>query len=262
MSQRNASAGWAWIKQGFGMLRKQPGELSTMLMGYMCALLVFSLIPLIGPLLPALLMPMLSVAFMRAGAHIELGRRAMPSLLLSGFRQPVLKPLLALGFVNLVVMGLAIAIFLGVNDGTYVKVVTGELARDAEEVRNSNFGTSLLSALLFYVPFGMALLFAPALVYWQKMAVGKAIFYSFFAVIRSLKSFIVFILCWFAILIVPAQIVAMLFGRTSFGVILMVPLSLILTVVLQCSFYASYRDIFGLPDNENEPEKPVIPPAE
>jgi len=262
MSQRKASAGWGWIKGGFGMLRKQPGELSTMLMGYMCALLVFSLIPLIGPLLPAILMPMLSVAFMRAGAHIELGKRAMPSLLLSGFRQPVVKPLVALGFVNLVVMGLAIAIFLMVNDGTYVKVVTGELARDADEVRDSNFGMSLLSALLFYVPFGMALLFAPALVYWQKMSVGKAIFYSFFAVVRSLKAFLVFVLCWFAILIVPAQLVALLFGRSSFAVILMVPLSLILTVVLQCSFYASYREIFGLPENEADAEKPPLPPAE
>ena len=43
-------------------------------------------------------------------------------------------------------------------------------------------------------------------------------------------------------------VLALLFNSANLIVMLMVPLSLLLTVVLYCSFYSSWFDVFGVPD--------------
>ena len=101
----------------------------------------------------------------------------------------------------------------------------------------------------------MAFWYAAPLVTWQKMGVGKSIFYSFFAVQRSGKAFLVYGLAWAMIgIIVPGMvsaIIAVLFGKTSVAIIILLPLSIIVTVVMYCSFYPTYTYIFGKPDDSS-----------
>ena len=51
----SARQGIEWIRQGFALFRKQPAELSMLFLLYMLLMFVLSLIPLVGQLLPLLL---------------------------------------------------------------------------------------------------------------------------------------------------------------------------------------------------------------
>mgnify|MGYP000396763937 CR=1 FL=1 len=117
----------------------------------------------------------------------------------------------------------------------------------------------ILLAIAMYVPAAMAFCFAAPLIYWKQVSLGKALFFSFFAVWRSLSAFIVFAATWFAISVVTSQLLAVIFGRTPLMMQLMMPLSMILTIIMHCSFYAAYRQIFGptdlaVPAKADEPE--------
>jgi hypothetical protein len=92
-----AKEGISWIKQGFALFRRQPSELSMLFLLYMLLMFSLSLIPLIGQLLPLMLVPAFTMAFMQACVEIEADRKVKPSLLLTAFRSPALGTLLKLG---------------------------------------------------------------------------------------------------------------------------------------------------------------------
>jgi hypothetical protein len=104
-----------------------------------------------------------------------------------------------------------------------------------------------------YIPAAMAFWYAAPLIFWQKMGVGKAVFYSFFAVKRAGSAFLVYGLSWMLIgVLLPALIsslIAMLFAKSFVVMLILLPLSLMLTVVMYCSFYPTYTAIFGRPDS-------------
>ena len=107
----------------------------------------------------------------------------------------------------------------------------------------------------------MCFWFAALLVAWKEMAVGKALFYSFFAVARCAKAFIVYALAWMLMgVILPSilsTIVKLLFGSSLLSLMVLLPLSLILTAILYCSFYPSYVTIFGAPDEADAGPMPM-----
>ena len=246
MENLPARTGWLWVKQGFDLFRKQPGGLSTLFLGYMFFMLAVSILPLLGQLLPVILVPVFSMAFMRACLYIEQKKRVLPTLLLTGFRKPAFFSLLTLGLLYLAVALLALGASALVDDGVFWQTVTGQI--DAKSLtRESNTGGAILLAIAVYIPAAMAFCFAAPLIYWQKMGLGKAIFFSFFSVLRSRKAFVVFALVWFGISVIGSQIVVRIFGRSEMAMMVMLPLSVILTVVMHCSFYASYRQLFGTP---------------
>jgi hypothetical protein len=84
------------------------------------------------------------------------------------------------------------------------------------------------------------------------MGVGKALFYSFFAVRRAGAAFLMYGLAWVAIgVLLPGVIsilIAALIGKTIAAMMVMLPLSVVLTVVMYCSFYATYTSVFGRPE--------------
>ena len=64
------SRGIEWIRQGFALFRQQPAELSMLFLLYMLLMFALSLIPMIGQMLPLLLVPAFSMAFMQACVEI------------------------------------------------------------------------------------------------------------------------------------------------------------------------------------------------
>ena len=103
-----------------------------------------------------------------------------------------------------------------------------------------------------YVPFSMAFWHAAPLAMWQGMGLFKAIFYSFFAVRRCGKAFLAYALGWIIIgIALPAvisAILSLLLGKTAVTVMLLMPLSVILTIVMYCSFYPTYTQVFDRPE--------------
>src|SRR5450830_317096 len=251
MEKLPASTGWSWVKQGFALFRKQPGGMSMLFLGYMFCMLAVSIVPLLGQLLPVILVPVFSVAFAQGCLNIDQGKRVLPSLLLSGFRKPAFPVLFGLGVLYIVVAIVALGISTLIDNGTLWQVVTGQLSQKEAALR-PNVSLAILLAMAVYVPAAMAFCFAAPLIYWQKVSLGKALFFSFFAVWRSLSAFLVFAASWSAISLISSQLLVMLFGTGSIMYQLMIPLSMILTIIMHCSFYAAYRQIFGLPVDDSK----------
>jgi hypothetical protein len=257
MEKLPAHIGWVWLKEGFALFRKQPAEISTLFLSYMFLMFAVGIVPLLGQVLPIVLVPVFSMAFMQACLSIEQGKKVYPNLLLTGFRAPAFPRLLQLGVLYLVAAVAAIAASMLVDGGVFWKVMSGRAAMDSATVRDSNMSLAMLFAALVYTPAAMAFWYAAPLIAWQNMGVGKAIFYSFFAVKRAGKAFLVYGLAWMVIgvllPVIVSSVIALLFGKAAIVMVILLPLSILMTVVMYCSFYPTYTHIFGRPD---EPEQP------
>lgn len=250
-----AKTGWLWIKEGFAIFRKRPIELSTLFFGYMFVVLVLQLIPFVGAFLPIILVPVFSITFMQACAHVEIGKRVYPNLLLAGFRSSGVRSLLMLGFVYLLIAIIAIAASSLIDGGMLWKTITRQVTVNPATMNESSMTMTTLAFLFaggIYLLGLLAFWFVAPLIAWKNMGLGKAVFYSFFAVRHAGKAFAVYILAWFGLnsllQIVISLIVILLFSSSqTMALAVFFASSLILTTVMYCSFYPPYKSLFGDP---------------
>lgn len=248
-----ASLGWQWIKEGFALFRKQPAELSTLFLSYFFLMIVVGIIPFFGQLLPLIMIPVFAIAFMQACADVEQGKKVFPNLLLTGFRSPAFGTLLKLGALYVVAIILAIAASSLIDNGVFFKAVTGQIKLDEETVQGSNMSMAMLFAAVVYIPAAMAFWYAAPLIAWQRMGLMQAIFYSFFSVRRAGKAFLVYGLAWIGIGILLPVFVSGIIGivtggRSVITMMILMTLSIVMTVIMYCSFYPTYTHLFGKPN--------------
>src|SRR4030088_445205 len=134
MEKLPANTGWLWIKEGFALFRKQPAELSTLFLSYMFLMLAVGIIPLLGQVLPLMLVPVFSMAFMQACVNIEQGKRVYPNLLLTGFRSPAFGKLLKLGVLYVAAGAIAVAASSLIDGGVFWRAMTGQIVLDQKTV--------------------------------------------------------------------------------------------------------------------------------
>jgi len=258
MEKMPAIAGWIWVKEGFALFRKQPAEISTLFLAYMFLIMAIGFLPLLGQILPLVLIPVFSMAFMQACLQIEQGKKVYPNLLLAGFRSPAFKRLLKLGVLYLLAAVIAVAASALVDGGVFWEIMSGQKRLDTETIRGSDLSLAMMVSAAVYTPALMAFWYAAPLIAWQDMSIGKAVFYSFFAVKRSGMAFLVYGLSWVLIgIILPAvlsSLVALIVGQAFAVMVVLLTASLVLTVVMYCSFYPTYTHIFGRPES-----RPALP---
>ena len=249
MNNMPAITGWNWLKEGTGLFRKQPAALTTLLFANILVSIGISAVPLIGPMIAVILIPSFSMAFMKACLMIENGERVTPAVLLTGFRKPVVQDLCKVGLIYLgVSLFMAMITRFAVDPGFWEQV-----ARQGREGGQPQVAGSDILAI--FAIFGldvaalMALCFAAPLTYWQKMGPGKAVFYSFFAVVRSARVFIVLLLSWFAIFFGICMVVTLLLGASNITRVVIMWLIFLFILLLQCAMYAGFRQIFGKPQD-------------
>jgi hypothetical protein len=247
MNSIPAITGWHWLKQGAGLFRKQPAALTTLLFANILISIGISAVPLLGPMIAVVLIPSFSMAFMKACLMIENGERVTPGVLLTGFRQPVVKDLCKVGLIYLAVsLLMAVITRFAIDPGFWEQVA--QQSREGGQPQVA--GSDILAMLMIFaldVAVLMSLCFAAPLTYWQKMGPGKAVFYSFFAVARSARVFIVLLLAWFAIFFGICMVVTLLLGATNITRVVIMWLIFLFILLLQCAMYAGYRQIFGKP---------------
>lgn len=251
MNNMPAITGWTWLKHGASLFRKQPGALTTLLFANILVSIGISAVPLLGPMIAVVLIPSFSMAFMQACLMIENEQRVTPAVLLTGFRKPVFRELCKVGLVYLSVsLLLALITRFAIDPGFWEQV-----ARQSREGGQPEVAIS--DVLTIFAIFGldvaalMALCFAAPLLYWQKMPPFKATFYSFFAVVRSARVFIVLLLAWFAMFFAITMVMTMILGATNITRVLIMWLIFLFILLLQCAMYAGYREIFGKPQDRN-----------
>ena len=246
MEKLPARVGWLWVKQGLDVFRKQPGALMALFFSCMFIAMLSLFIPLVGGMAPVVLAPLFSVALLQACADIDQGQRALPHLALTGFRKPVRKPLLLLGVIYLLVMMLSMMLLTLLDDGVLLKMVTRQIPMDQELIEKSR-SALFISSVVYMVGWMLSCLAAP-LIYWQKMALGKALFFSVVTVSRDIKAFLTTAVSLFLMFQILTAIPVLLFSSAQIELTAIFTIFLMMIVLMHCTLYASYRQIFGTPD--------------
>jgi hypothetical protein len=238
-----AKTGWIWLKQGMTLFRQQPAALTTLLFANVLFVLMLHAIPVLGQFVAVLLIPSLSMALMQACLMIENKQRVTLPVLLTGFRKPLVFTLLKIGVAYLAVV--VITTLPGL-------VVLGDaiMRRTQMTAADISAGQALILMLgsLVQIFALMALSFAAPLATWQNMAPLKALFYSFFAVWRSARVFVVMLMAWLGLFVLVSIIPRVLLGNSTVGFVVMAWIGFLFILLLQCAMFASYRQIFGTPE--------------
>jgi hypothetical protein len=248
MNNLPARTGWEWLKGGMGLFRKQPAALTTLLFASILLAIGISAVPIIGPIVVVVLIPSFSMAFMQACLMIDNGDRVTPAVLLTGFRKPVLAGLCKVGVIYLGVFLVLTLITLAITPES-LRQLPGNIKLDPKDKLPFTLGDvmTVFGLLILETVSLLTLCFAAPLTYWKRMGPGKATFYSFFAVVRSARVFGVLLLSWFGIFTAITFVVVNLFSAIALAQVVLMWLTFLFVMFLQCAIYAGYRDIFGKP---------------
>ncbi|MES2089604.1 MAG: BPSS1780 family membrane protein [Pseudomonadota bacterium] len=201
--------GLTWIGHGLRACVRQPlGFVGLLGLVAMAALLLIG-IPVIGPLAVVALMPIVWMGFMLASRRVLSEQRVTPGVLLEPLKDgpPMRATWAKLGGAyvlgTLLVMQLADAF----GPGSEALATALESAKQASDVfDNPEVRADLLWRMGLTLPLSLVFWHTPALVYWGKLPVLKALFFSTVACWRNLGAFILFGLGWFGIALAVAVI--------------------------------------------------------
>lgn len=247
MNKLPATTGWTWLKSGALLFRQQPAALTTLLFANILVSILISSVPFLGAMVAVVLIPSFSMAFMMACSMIDNGARVTPAVLLTGFRKPVLRELCKIGLVYLgASLLLALVIRVAVSPEFWEQVRAQGTGGTPAVLAGSDV-LAMFVVFALQIVTVISLCFAGPLTYWQKMPPFKAVFYSFFAVKRSLGVFMVLLLAWFGIFFVVCMVIAALLGGNSIARVVIMWVIFLFVLLLQCALYVGYREIFGAP---------------
>jgi hypothetical protein len=246
-----AKTGWLWLKQGMTLFRQQPAALTTVLFANVLLVLLLHAIPLLGQFIAVLLIPSFSMALMQACLLIETQQRVTLPVLLTGFQKPLVFKLIKIGVAYLAVVILTTLPGLLVLGDT---VLRGAPLTPGNINGGDAFVLMLCSVVQIFAI--VALSFAAPLATWQDMPPVKALFYSFFAVWRSARVFVVMLMAWLGLFVLVSIIPRAVLGNTTVGFVVMAWVGFLFILLLQCAMFASYRQIFGLPGKAVSLAKP------
>jgi MFS family permease len=242
-----ARTGLQWVKLGVKTFLKQPLALTGLFFMYMAVVLVISQIPLVGPLLGAMLVPAATLGLMAATAEAESGRFPMPTVLISAFRagRQRARAMLVLG--AFYTLGSLLAMLLAA-------LLTGEPAPPgpAADPQAPQVDMRMLVVLLLHSPLLLLFWHAPALVHWHGVAPVKSMFFSAVACLRNFGAMTVYSLAWLGLFLAVGfalTALGMVMGGVAVARSIMMPTVLILVAMFSTSLYFTFRDSFRADDD-------------
>lgn len=245
------NAGWRWIGAGFAIYRRNPILLSMLVLAYWFTILLLNVLPVIGAVAASLIIPGLSVGLMQAARNLERGQPIGIQTLYGGLKENT-KTLIALGALYLACTIAILGISALLDGGDLLGFMLSGKPTDREAMEESNFALPALIVMLLMAPVMMAYWFAPVLAAWHKLTLGRALFFSFVACWINWRPFLAF---GAGLLLVAAIIPGLLLGvllalfpgaQSFISALILMPMLLAVAPVVFASFYASYRDIFGI----------------
>lgn len=245
------AAGWQWILGGFAIFRRNPMMLGMLVVAYWFTVFFLNVLPVVGVLVASLAIPGLSVGLMQAARNVE---RSQPIGLqtLFGSLKENARTLLGLGALYLCctlgILGLSSL----VDGGDFLRFMLASNRAERAVVEDADFILPALFVMVMMTPVMMAYWFAPVLAAWHRLSLGRALFFSFVACWMNWRPFLTYGAGLLLVAgILPGVILGLLLlvvpGAASFITALVsVPMMLIVAPTIFASFYASYRDIFGI----------------
>jgi hypothetical protein len=265
----SARQGALWVREGFRTFFKQPLAFTGLFFLYLFVMGLATLVPLVGPFLPLLLVPAATLGFMAAAADAQKGKFPLPTVLIAAFRvgRERLNAMLVLGGLYALAVCLLFALTSLADGGRLARLalVGGRITQDL--VDDDGFQTAALLAAVLYAPVSMLFWHAPALVHWHGVGPVKSLFFSMVACMRNFWAMTVYAIGWmvvFASAMIGTVLAAGLLGNTAVAGVALVPLMLFMASVFFASFYATFRDSFivGAHPPSLDSSNPQTPPHE
>jgi uncharacterized membrane protein len=230
----NADRGLGWWSDAWRLFMRSALLWAALALILFVGLAVISVVPVLGTLASALLMPVLGGSWMLAARKVEQGGNLEVADLFSAFKEPHLQPLLVLGALllaaTLVIGVVAGAIGLGAVSGMMAGGMQGRSGGGMLAAMGAGM-TALLVLLLLGVVITMALWFATGLVVFRRVKPVESLQLSFSAVVKNALPFLIYSVI---------QLVLSLVASIPFGLGWLVLLPVTLLTV-----YVSYKDVFG-----------------
>lgn len=240
--------GAVWLADGWRLFRAAPLAWLALVFAYWIIMTLASVVPIIGVAAASVMVPAFSVGFMAAARAASRRGPVELGLLFEGFRHHRNSQLI-LGVIYFACLGLLLAATMLVDEGALATWMLTGKRPDEETLQSADFLAALVLAAVLYAPVLMMFWFAPPLAAWHGIAPLKALFFSFFACLLNWRPFLAYGAVSAIFALVLPLLVLFILMLASFRVAamsLVFPLLLVLLPTLFASFYASYRDIFGV----------------
>lgn len=239
--------GIAWVRAGMRTFFRQPLALSGLFFMYTALVVIVSQLPLVGPLIGAMLVPAATLGLMAASAEASKGRFPMPSVLFSAFRvgQQRLRAMLLLGAVYA----------LGSMTATGLATLVAGAPVVPQPGQSPQMDATTLLGLVLHMPLFVLFWHAPALVHWHGISPAKSLFFSAVAVMRNFGAHVVYGLGWLAMFLAVGStfgLVGGLLGGSGLAQGLVVPVALLLAAMFSSSIYFTFQGSFEAESQPNE----------
>ncbi|MGE0310331.1 MAG: BPSS1780 family membrane protein [Lautropia sp.] len=254
-----AATGWQWVMEGFTVFGRNPGAILGAAVLMIFALLVSSMPPLIGSLLPLVIWPALGYGFAQVSRKVLDGQKPAPLTLFTGLRpkaKTVFQGMLAIGSVNAAATALALLATLPIDGGALLEQLSPRAAADQAEPGIATAYAGLVF-LALYCPLQLALWYSPLFVGMDGVPPARAFFYSVVAVWRNKFAFCVYFGGWLLVAIglsILARLVALVLPSAIAGFVLAPGLLVAMVALYSGSFWATYRDTV---EKDGYPSRPA-----
>ena len=252
MNTFEAGLGLRWIREGLVLFRMRPFLLTNVFVAYFLFLMIVGAFPLIGSALPPLIAPIFSIFFLCVIHDVSERRPFDYSHLFALLKKPVVFRLLALGALYFFAAVVAVYASSSVDGGVFLRAMQGEQL-EAQIIQESNVRQAVILAVFLHFLAQLCFWFVAPLIAWKNMPVGQALFYNFFTLLRIWKAFFVylfglFVTCFITPMLI-STLIMLLLGR-NIGLLFTFSLLMVVAVLVYCSFYSMFINIFGEPSAE------------
>lgn len=262
-----ASQGLQWVKNGIAVCARQPWGFLSLLGLVVTSTILLSALPLIGAVVIVGAMPMIWMAFMLASRRVLSDRRITPLLIGELLKtSEARKRWLKLGGIYAGALFLVVALGLILGPGPSAFVEALEKTQPTESpLDNAVVLKSMLVWAALALPVSLVFWHTPALVYWGRVPVGKALFFSAVASWRNLSAFAIYGACWVALQVAVGaviQVLTLVIPSPTLMTVTAVMASMWVLSAFYASLYFSVVDCFESRGTATEEDDKDALPAE
>jgi hypothetical protein len=251
--------GWTWARDGARLFLRRPIAFSAMLLLFIVAFVVWSVLPIVG-LLSLATLPLLSLGFMVASRSVLRGGAAHAGQFVQPLAGDARRRRHLLVMCGLYGMGAWIVLLLtrwtygDALDTLLQAIATHGLA--SEQALHANADPRLGRGMLVLALTGSALSIpfwhAPALVVWGGQSVWQALFSSTLALWQAKAGYLVYSIAWMTMAALSSLLLGLvggMLGPSPVVGLLGLALMLALSTAFYVSLWFSFVDCFGSPDD-------------
>ena len=247
--------GARWVRDGFRLFGRHPLAFSSLFAGFLLAMLVSSLVPVVGPLAFLATVPLLSLGFMVAAESALHDGPIHIGQFFSALRTDPVRRRALLMLCLLYAVGAVLTMLVAdmADDGAFEKLqrLLAQGGRNKEVqalLAEPAFQWAMLLRVTLITLLSVVFWHAPALVHWGNQGAAQALFSSTLAVWRCKGAFVVYTLSWTGLVVLFVLVTSLLLGLLGqprlMGLVAL-PGGLILSTVFYVSLLFTYVESFG-----------------